>query len=144
MAHFAKINENNIVQEVIVVDNNSAATELLGQEFIASIGIAGTWLQTSYNTVAGIHLLSGTPFRKNYAGIGYTYDAVRDAFIPPKPDDSEELNDFTCTWIPPQPFPSWTFNTHSGRWKAPTSLPSYDKDYKWDEETLSWIEIPTE
>ena len=122
MAHFARINENNIVQEVIVVDNNSAATELLGQEFIASIGISGTWLQTSYNTLAGRHLLSGTPFRKNYAGIGFTYDSTRDAFIAPKPYSSWVLTEDTCLW------------------EAPVAYPTDGKDYLWDEATVSWVE----
>jgi hypothetical protein len=141
MAHFAKVNEDNIVQEVIVVDNNSAATEALGQEYIASIGITGTWLQTSYNTLAGKHLLDGTPFRKNYAGIGYTYDSTRDAFIAPKPDDCEELNEETCTWIPPQPFASWTFSTSDGIWEPPTPCPTDGKSYRWSEATTSWVEV---
>ena len=107
MAHFAKVNENNIVEEVIVVDDNSASTEALGQEFIASIGLTGTWLQTSYNTLANKHRLGGTPFRKNYAGIGFTYDEIRDAFIALKPDDFTDedgnsftsvLNEDTCRW----------------------------------------------
>lgn len=146
MAYYAFIDNNNIVTEVIPGRNEDEVIDGISdwETHYAELRPGQNCKRTSYNTVAGIHLLSGTPFRKNYAGIGYTYDEVRDAFIPPKPDDSEELNDFTCTWIPPQPFPSWTFNTHSGLWKAPTSLPGYDKDYKWDEETLSWIEIPTE
>jgi hypothetical protein len=109
MAHFAKINSENIVEQVIVVDNNSAETEQQGKDFIASIGLEGTWKQTSYNTLANSHSLGGTPFRKNYAGIGYTYDETRDAFIPPKPDDFTDedgntftfvLNEDTCQWEP--------------------------------------------
>lgn len=100
MAHFAKIDEFNIVTQVIVVNNDNAITEQQGQEFIVSLGLEGTWKQTSYNTVAGVHILGGTPFRKNYAGIGFTYDEARDAFIPPKPKDDGEyiLNEETCIW----------------------------------------------
>jgi hypothetical protein len=141
MAHFAKVNENNIVEEVIVVDDNSASTEALGQEFIASIGLTGTWLQTSYNTLANKHRLGGTPFRKNYAGIGFTYDEIRDAFIAPKPDDCDDLNEETCTWIPPQPFASWTFSTSDGVWEAPTPYPTDGKSYLWDESVTAWVEI---
>lgn len=122
MAHFAQIDENNVVLQVIVVNNDNALTEQAGQEFIASINIAGTWLQTSYNSFAGKHLLGGTPFRKNYAGIGYTYDKYRDAFIAPKPVDCETLNNQTCTWIPAKPFPSWIFNEKTGDWAAPVQI----------------------
>jgi len=101
MAHFAKINENNIVEEVIVIHNDCAPDEKTGQEFIVSIGLEGVWKQTSYNTVAGVHTLGGVALRKNYAGIGYTYDEARDAFIPPKPSDSKRwvLDEETCQWI---------------------------------------------
>ena len=100
MAHFAKIDDNNVVTQVITVSNDNAPDEKTGQEYIVSIGLEGTWLQTSYNTLGGEHLLGGTPFRKNYAGIGYTYDAARDAFIPFKPEDGNEyrLDENTCTW----------------------------------------------
>lgn len=96
MTHFAKI-KNNIVKEVIVAE----------QDFIDSLppeeGV--TWVQTSYNTFSGEHLLGGTPLRKNYAGIGYTYDAERDAFIPPRPYSQWILNENTCLWEPPYPAP---------------------------------------
>jgi hypothetical protein len=108
MAHFAKIDENNIVEQVIVVHNDSAPNEKIGQEFIASIGLEGVWKQTSYNTIMGKHALGGTPFRKNYAVIGYTYDEQRDAFIPPRPETTIHpkvgkkndwvLNEDTCWW----------------------------------------------
>ena len=98
MAHFAKLDENNIVQEVIVVHNDCASDEKTGQEFIASIGFEGVWKQTSYNTIGGVHQTGGTPFRKNYAGEGYTYDENRDAFIPKKPDGAWVLNEDTCLW----------------------------------------------
>ena len=96
MAHFARI-ENDQVVEVLVVPDSE---EHRGQEFLANdLGLGGTWLQTSYNTFAGSHHNNGTPLRKNYAGIGYTYDADRDAFIPPKPDEGEwTLNEQTCRW----------------------------------------------
>lgn len=96
MAHFVQVDENNIVVRVLVVPNEQ---EDRGQEFLANdLGLGGTWLKTSYNTFAGQHQLGGTPFRKNYAGIGFTYDPTRDAFIPPKPGDEYFLNEDTCQW----------------------------------------------
>jgi hypothetical protein len=106
MAHFAKI-ENGVVVDGIVAE----------QEHIDTLD--GVWIQTSYNTVGGVHLQGGTPLRKNYAGIGYTYDAQRDAFIPPKPYASWTLNESTCLWEPPV--------------AAPAGRPS-----EWNEETQSW------
>lgn len=90
MSHYAQIDQNNIVINVIVAE----------QDFIDSgaVGDPAQWIQTSYNTLAGKHLLGGTPLRKNYAGIGYTYDPVRDAFIPPRPTGSWRLNETTCQW----------------------------------------------
>lgn len=97
MAHFARIDENNIVTQVVVVDNSE---EHRGQEFLAEdLGLGGAWIQTSYNTIGGEHLLGGTPLRKNYAGIGYTYDLERDAFIPVKPSADAVLDEETCLWI---------------------------------------------
>lgn len=104
MAHFARIDENNIVQEVIVVHNDCAPDEKTGQEFLASIGFEGNWKQTSYNTNAGVHALGGVPFRKNYAGFGDTYDEARDAFISPKKPYMGKmwvLDEETCTWVQP-------------------------------------------
>ena len=109
MSHFAKV-VNNIVTQVIVAD----------QEWVDALD--GTWVQTSYNTQGGVHLLGDTPLRKNYAGIGSTYDSDRDAFYAP------------------QPFPSWTLNEDSCIWEAPTPMPKDDKFYGWDEDSLSWIE----
>jgi hypothetical protein len=111
MAHFAKV-EDGIVTHVIVADQSEIDSGLLG---------AG-WVQTSYNTIGGQHP-EGRPLRKNYAGIGYAYDANRDAFIPPKPYDSWILNEETCLW------------------DAPTPRPNDGKNYKWDEDTLSWVEV---
>lgn len=92
MAHQAQV-ENGIVTQVIVADTPEWCAENLG----------GTWVQTSYNTQGGVHLLGGTPLRKNYAGIGFTYDEVRDAFIPPKCHDSAVLVEDTCLWDCPDP-----------------------------------------
>ncbi len=120
MAHFAQIDENGLVLRVLVVDD---AQEADGQNFLANtLGLGGTWVKTSYNTLGGVHRLGGTPFRKNYAGHGYTYDAVRDAFIPPKPFPSFILNEDTCLW------------------DSPTPYPNDGKDYIWDEATTSWAE----
>jgi len=91
MAHYAVINSDNIVEEVITAP-------LDGLEVKYSIAYNRTLKQCSYNTRGGVHLLGGTPFRRNYPGSGYTYDAVRDAFIPPKPDDNAILNEDTCLW----------------------------------------------
>ena len=98
MAHFAELDENNMVIRVLAVPDDQ---EHRGQEFLAvDLELGGTWIQTSYNTVGGVHLNGGTPLRKNYAGIGYTYDPNRDAFIPEKPDGEWTLDEETCRWIP--------------------------------------------
>ena len=118
MAHFAEIDENGVVLRVLVVDN---AQENDGQNFLANtLGLGGTWVQTSYNTSGGVHSGGGTPLRKNYAGIGYTYDSGRDAFIPPKP------------------YASWTLNETSCQWEAPVAYPTDGSPYTWNEETTSW------
>ena len=114
MSHFAKV-ENGTVTQVIVAEQDVIDSGLFGDP--------ATWIQTSYNTQAGVHLLGGTPLRKNYAGIGYTYDTVRDAFIPPKPFNSWILNENTCVW------------------DAPTPMPSDGKLYNWDETSTSWVEV---
>ena len=115
MSHFAQIDENNIVTQVIVIEQDVVDTGLFGDP--------ASWIQTSYNTSGGVHLLGGTPLRKNYAGIGYTYDNTRDAFIPPKPYNSWVLNEDTCLW------------------EAPTPMPTDGKIYNWDEATTSWVEV---
>jgi len=114
MAHFAKVN-NNIVEQVIVAEPEFFNT------FVDSS--PGQWIQTSYNTRGGVHTLGGTPLRKNYAGIGYTYNQTLDAFIPPKPYASWSLNEDTCLW------------------EAPTPHPNDNKRYSWNESTTSWVEI---
>jgi hypothetical protein len=94
MSHWAELNENNIVLRVLIGDNNEPDE---GESFMKSLG--GNWVKTSYNTVGGVHLLNGTPLRKNYAGIGCTYDESRDAFIAPMPEEgSWALNETTCVW----------------------------------------------
>ena len=124
MAHFAKINASNIVTEVIVVSNDIATSESAGVTFINNLyGTSDTWKQTSYNTYANTHKLDGTPFRKNYAGIGFSYDASKDAFIPPKPYNSWTLNNTTCLW------------------ESPVAYPDDGKLYTWDESNLQWVEI---
>lgn len=120
MAHWAEIDSDNIVTRVLVVADDKED----GQKFLAEdLGLGGTWKKTSYNTVGGVHTLGGTPYRKNFAGIGYTFDAAKDAFIPPKP------------------FASWTLNATSCLWEAPTPMPTDDKRYVWDEPTTSWKEV---
>ena len=114
MAHFAKVN-NGIVQQVIVAEPEFFNT------FIDSS--PGTWIQTSYNTKGGVHLDGGTPLRKNYAGIGFIYDQVRDAFYEP------------------QPYPSWTLNESTCQWEAPSTYPDDGKMYTWNETTKAWDEI---
>jgi len=120
MAHFAQVDDDNIVTQVLVVSNDD---EDRGQEFLADdLGLGGTWIQCSYNTRAGIHDLGGTQFRKNYPAIGWSWDAGRDAFIPPKPS------------------PSWVLDETSCLWEAPTPPgPPPDSDHLWDEDTTSWV-----
>jgi len=128
MASFAKLN-NNIVERVesvvndVLKDSNGVEQENIGIEFLKTLYNEpnAIWKQTSYNTVGGVHLLGGTPFRKNHAGIGYTYDQQRDAFIAPKPFNSWILNETTC------------------QWEAPIAYPNDGQFYKWNEEILNWI-----
>ena len=121
MAHFAKLGTGNIVERVAVVSNDIATTEQKGIDFLNNLhGSRDVWKQTSYNTFGGEHKLSGTPFRKNYAGVGYTYDQVRDAFIAPKPFNSWILNETTCLW------------------EAPVVYPDDGNMYNWNEENQTW------
>jgi hypothetical protein len=113
MAHFAKLNSENIVEQVVAVHNNDAPDESTGIAFLNNLFGEATWKQTSYNG----------NIRKNYAGIGYTYDEQRNAFIPP------------------QPYPSWTLVEQTCQWIAPVVMPTDGKFYKWDEATLTWIEL---
>ena len=121
MAHYAFLDENNIVTEVIVGKDEGEE----GIDWEAHYGAfrGQTCKRTSYNTHGGVHSGGSTPYRKNYAGIGYTYDAGRDAFIAPKPYASWLLNEDTCLW------------------NAPTPYPNDGNHYLWNEETQSWVEI---
>jgi len=121
MAHYAFLDSNNIVIEVIVGKNEGED----GMDWEQWYGDFRGQIckRTSYNTVGGVHTNGNIPYRKNYAGIGYTYDAGRDAFIPPKPYASWTLNEATCLW------------------EAPTPEPMDDKRYTWDEASLSWVEF---
>ena len=124
MAHFAKLNENNIVTFVTFGrdEDNDKESEI-------SSRTGDVYKQTSFNTIGGVHKLGGTPFRKNFAGIGYTYDKTRDAFIPPKE------------------YPSWILNETTCQWTAPITFPDDDKMYYWDEDlyqsdnTKGWVLI---
>jgi hypothetical protein len=118
MAHYAFLNENNIVTEVIVGKNEDE--EGIDWEVHYGNFRGQTCKRTSYNTQGGVHSGGGTPYRKNYAGIGYTYDAGRDAFIAPKPYASWLLNEDTCLW------------------NAPTPYPNDGNHYLWNEESQSW------
>ena len=117
MGHFAKVVDGKVTQVIV------AEPEFF-QTFVDTS--PGEWIQTSYNTRAGVHVNGGTPLRKNYAGIGFTYDRTRDAFIPP------------------QPFASWTLNEETCLWDAPTPYPTDGKFYQWNEDTTSWVEIPSQ
>jgi hypothetical protein len=121
MAHYAFLNENNIVTEVIVGKNEGEEGINWEEHYGAFRG--QTCKRTSYNTHGGVNSGGGTPYRKNYAGIGYAYDAERDAFIPQKPFNSWILNEDTCLWNPPIPMPNDA---------------SIDNQYSWNESTLSW------
>jgi hypothetical protein len=128
MASFAKLDNSNIVITVESVVNevlkgsNGVEQEQLGINFLKTLYNEpnAIWKQTSYNTIGGVHTKGGIPFRKNHAGIGYTYDENRDAFIPIKPYNSWLLNETTC------------------RWEAPVAYPQDDNSYVWNEQTLSW------
>ena len=113
MAHFAHI-KDGIVTQVIVIDQETLNT--------GNWGNPSEWVQTSYNTQGGQHP-EGRPLRKNFAGIGYSYDATRDAFVPPKP------------------FASWLLNEDTCLWGSPVPMPTDGKMYTWDEETTSWVEV---
>jgi hypothetical protein len=116
MAHFAEI-ENNIVTRVLVIDDLHQAD---GANYLANeLGLGGTWIQTSYNTVGGVHTNGGTPLNKNYAGIGYTWDGTG--------------------FAAPQPFGSWKLNADSYIWEAPTPMPTDGKLYNWNEDSQAWV-----
>lgn len=119
MSHFARVIDG-LVTEVLVIEQDVINTGLFGDPSL--------WLQTSYNTRGGVHYgpdgqPDGPGFRKNYAGVGFAYDALLDAFIPPKP------------------YPSWLLDTQTCLWEAPVPYPNNGKLYAWDEQTLSWVEV---
>jgi hypothetical protein len=126
MASFAKIGLNNKVIEVqsvvneVLHDSNGVEQEVNGIDFLTKLTGWAIWKQTSYNTSSGEHKLGGIPFRKNHAGIGYTYDEDRDAFIPKKPYNSWILNETTCLW------------------EAPIALPDTENRYNWNETNQTW------
>lgn len=126
MAHFAELDAFLKVIRVLVVDNEDTKdsegneNEETGAKYLHD-GLGGTWVRTSYNTHGKTHRLNGNPFRKNYAGVRYTYDVDRDAFISPKP------------------FPSWVLDEETCLWEAPTPRP--DGDYVWNEETQTWTKV---
>lgn len=128
MANFAKIGLDNIVLDVQHIDNinsmtpNGVENEKVGCTFLTKLFGHETWIKTSFNTRGGVHTLGGTPLRKNYAGVGYTYDSRRDAFIPPKP------------------FPSWVLNEDTCLWDAPVAAPNDGKIYVWDEQIVNWVQ----
>jgi len=125
MAHFAEINSLLKVTRVLVLDNIDTQNKLseeveeIGAKYLQN-AFGGTWVQTSYNTANGLHKLGGVPLRKNYAGIGFSYDVERDAFITPSP------------------FPSWTLDEATCSWESPVPRP--DGNYVWSEETQTWAE----
>ena len=123
MAHYAYLDENNIVTNVIVgKDESDIVLDENGNPYDWEVYYGAK--KTSYNTIGGVHLLGGTPFRKNYAGIGYTYDESRDAFIEPKPHESWVLNEDTCTWEAPIQRPEnigghiWVWNEEILNWES--------------------------
>tara|TARA_R100000149_G_C5870547_1_gene134587 strand:+ start:254 stop:655 length:402 start_codon:yes stop_codon:yes gene_type:complete len=128
MASFSKLNSQNIVLKVesvvndVIQDSNGIEQESIGIEFLKNLYNEpnSIWKQTSYNTRGGVHVLGGTPFRKNFAGIGYTYDEDKDAFIPPKP------------------YPSWILNETTCLWEAPVVKPEGEEMYTWNETNQTW------
>lgn len=124
MAHFAKINESNIVTQVVVVNDSDGNNDTDGQNFLNNLfKTTHTWKKTSYNTYGNTHRLGGTPYRKNFASVGFTYDSSRDAFIEPKPYNSWTLDETTCLWEPP------------------VAYPTDGKSYEWDEDNRQWVEV---
>lgn len=120
MAHYAFLDANNVVVEVITGCEDESTD---WEAFYGDVrGLRCK--RTSYNTFGGVHLNGGEPFRKNYAGIGFVYDESRDAFIPERP------------------YPSWVLNETTCQWEAPIALPDTDNVYRWDEDTLEWVVVP--
>lgn len=121
MSHWAEIDENNIVLRVLV-GNNEEPDE--GYQWLID-NLGGRWIKTSFNTICGVHKLGGIPLRKNYAGIGFTYDETRDAFIPPNTYRGWILDEDTCIW------------------RSPIEYPNDGNHYLWNNETMNWDLVPT-
>lgn len=128
MAHYAFVDESNTVVEVIVGRDEAEVVDGITdwEAYYASKRPGLRCVRTSYNTAANQHLGGGVPFRGNYAGIGFTYDEVRDAFIPPKP------------------FESWVLDENTFLWEAPIPYPEDEKVYEWDENVIDWVEVVDE
>jgi hypothetical protein len=162
MAHYAFLDENNIVTEVIT-GKDEGDDDIDWEEHYGNFR-GQVCKRTSYNTIGGVHTSGGIPFRKNFACIGYCYDESRDAFIPPQPFSSWLLDEQSCQWlppvampedgrqytwdedslqwvlwIPPQPHPSWQFDDALSCWQPPVPFPDDGNDYDWDESTTSWV-----
>jgi|TARA_R100001015_G_C4538819_1_gene103339 hypothetical protein len=122
MAHFAKLNSENIVEAIESVSNDISTNEQAGIDYLNSHhGTSDVWKQTSYNTKQNVHRLGGTAFRKNFAGVGYTYNQDIDGFVPPKPYDS------------------WVLNETTGDWDPPVAYPNDGQAYNWDENSQNWV-----
>lgn len=121
MAHYALLDRNNVVVQVITGKDENES--IYDWEVFYSVETRLICKRTSYNTSGGVHKASGMPFRKNYAGVGYTYDPQRDAFIPPKP------------------YPSWLLNEQTCLWDPPVAMPQDGNRYQWDEAIASWVQL---
>ena len=133
MAHYAKMTSDgltvlvvHVVRDEDTTNDDGDETEEQGIKFLKKLHNWDYWRKTSFNTQGGVHLLGGTPYRKNYASIGYTYDSEKDAFIPPKPFNSWVLNESTCLWVAPTP---------------PGPPPDDDNIYHWDEDNTQWVQF---
>lgn len=127
MAHFAEIDQHGTVLRVLVIPNSEQGR---GNEYLKSdLRLGGSWVQASYNTRSGIHLYGGTPLRFNYPGFGWTFS------------DAPEWAGQGGAFIPPQPFPSWVLNPDTALWDAPVSMPTEGGPWRWDEDSLSWVEV---
>ena len=121
MAHFAEIDSNNKVIRVLTLDDQYQND---GQNYLSNVlGLGGTWIQTSYNTLGGQNLNGGTPLNMNYAGVGFTWDSNKPGFYAP------------------QPFPSWVLNQNTYLWEAPIVYPNDGQKYNWDESSKSWVGV---
>lgn len=168
MAHFAEVDENNIVVRVTVVPDDQ---EHRGQDFMHELGLEGTWIQTSYNTYKNEHKYGKTPLHGNYAGIGWHWFPDEQIFLPPKPHPTWTVNTETATWEapipydetkhkgfmwdddiedwarPPKQYPSWVWSEDRFEgfvgWVPPVEAPVYDgeTDYRWDEDSQTWIVV---